>query len=621
MGLRAAGGRSGPPPKRSDSIRYIREEIPAFNVPAYEGESYTAIAPDTLDLQERARLAVNGLTGPTDAEADYEIYSHVGIYGNRPVMHHGHNDHLQMKFQEALPLMRLITGSHLNEQVDRRWMEVVLHMQGPDGLLYYPVVGRPWAGRDMAVEQFGPLPQRHYAQPYSNGRLLAAVMVYHKLTGDDLWLQVGREMVGGLWRLVLDRGDYAYFAKGQYGPDEELVPDAPIPGPWISLPFAWTMMGLAQFFRYTGYGPAGELTSKLTRYFRKHARFFDAKGRFLPEEPDGAENGLSAHLHGHTYPLLGMLDLALATQDSELVEFVREGYEHCKRLGEGLTGYFPEGLDPRQQRFSEICGVADMIALGLKLTEAGAGDYWDEVDRWTRNMFAEGQLVRYDWMYRVGAGQPHFPIDNMYETDEQVAERSVGAFASEPSPNDWFGSREQGGNSLISHCCTGNGTRTIYYLWENVVHKRGHTLQVNLLLNHASQWADVDSHIPYVGQVDVKVKHPVDLSIRIPEWVKPADAVCRVAEVERPLGWAGRYAEIGEVKPGDVVTLTFPITEHSETVWIEKRKYTLVRKGNDIVAIDPPGQICPLYQREHYRASATRWRKVVRFVSKETVHH
>ena len=52
--------------KRGDRIGYIREDIPEFDVPAYAGESYEALVPDTLDLEERAALAVNGLTGPTD---------------------------------------------------------------------------------------------------------------------------------------------------------------------------------------------------------------------------------------------------------------------------------------------------------------------------------------------------------------------------------------------------------------------------------------------------------------------------------------------------------------------------------------------------------------------------
>jgi hypothetical protein len=44
---------------------------------------------------------------------------------------------------------------------------------------------------------------------------------------------------------------------------------------------------------------------------------------------------------------------------------------------------------------------------------------------------------------------------------------------------------------------------------------------VNLLLNRASAWADLDSYIPYEGRVDVRVKRDCELAVRIPEWVKP----------------------------------------------------------------------------------------------------
>ena len=67
---------------------------------------------------------------------------------------------------------------------------------------------------------------------------------------------------------------------------------------------------------------------------------------------------------------------------------------------------------------------------------------------------------------------------------------------------------------------------------------------------------------------------------------------------ERALSWAGRYARVGGMVPGDVATLTFPIGERTDVVYIEKERFTLVRKGNDVVSISPPGRFCPLYQRE-----------------------
>ena len=305
----------------------------------------------------------------------------------------------------------------------------------------------------------------------------------------------------------------------------------------------------------------------------------------------------------------------MATGNDEWVELVRKGYEYGKAHGEVLTGYFPELLRTPSFRPSELCEVADMIALALKLTEVGIGDYLDDVDRWVRNMFAEGQLTSPEWVYRVAADLPPSRI-HPYQTTERVPERNVGGFAGWPAMNDWYAGDGHG----IMHCCTGNGTRAIYYVWQRIVTLDGENLRVNLLLNRASPWADVDSHVPYTGRVDVRIKESVRLSIRIPEWVKPADVRVQVNGADRRVNWDGRYAVAGRMKPGEVATMTFPISERTDSVWVQKEKYTLVRKGNDVVAIDPPGKYGPLYQREHYRADDTRRRRSERFVSTEQIY-
>jgi hypothetical protein len=54
-------------------------------------------------------------------------------------------------------------------------------------------------------------------------------------------------------------------------------------------------------------------------------------------------------------------------------------------------------------------------------------------------------------------------------------------------------------------------------------------------------------------------------------------------------------------------------------VIVEKRTYTLVRRGNDVVHIDPPGRNGPRYQRGHYRQGETLWRNVRRFVPDQEI--
>ncbi|MDD9985711.1 MAG: hypothetical protein OXQ31_05540 [Spirochaetaceae bacterium] len=62
-----------------------------------------------------------------------------------------------------------------------------------------------------------------------------------------------------------------------------------------------------------------------------------------------------------------------------------------------------------------------------------------------------------------------------------------------------------------------------------------------------------------------------------------------------------------------------PIGERTDVAYVEKHRYVLTRRGNDVVDIDPPGRHCPLYQRRHYRDGEPRLRTVTRFVSRENV--
>ena len=608
-------------PKRSQSIEYINPNVPEVERPAYVGTRYERLVPDTLELQEMARLAVNGLTAPTDEEADYELYWQASFTTNPPLMWHNESDIVQAKFIEALPLLRLACGSGQNAHVEQRWMEVIRQMQGPDGLLYLPKIGRPWC-------KFGAYgaapPGDHYFTAWLEGRLLGAMTIYYLLTGDEEWRAAGQRIVDGLNALAIHEGPKAHFAchefgtDGQYTPPEDPASAQHNPAAYV----AWCIQGLANYARKTAYEPALDLAGKLSHWVIEDSGHFAPDGSFLPEYPSVTR----AHFHGHTAGLLSMLDYGLAASDQEVIDFVHRGFKYGMGHGECLLGYFGEWLNVSWPVTLELCELADMIALALKLSAGGVGDYWDMADRWIRNLFYEGQLRRADWVYwradRSGELRRTPEQIPPYHTADRVVERNIGAFGSGLMPNDWLPDYPWASgwtNAGIAHCCTGNATRTIYYAWENALSHAGDRLRINLLMNRASPWADVDSHIPYKGQVDVHVKQSLDLSIRIPEWVDPKETGCVVSGQDRELRFEGRYAMVGPVAGGQTVTLVFPISERSEWIVVERRRYHVLMRGNTCVAIDPPGSSLPLFQRDFYREDVTRWREITRFVSEQSI--
>ena len=620
-------------PKRSKEIKYINPEVPKVELPAYGGESYESLVPDTLDIAEMARLAVNGLTGPTDPDADYEIYWRAAFNTNPPMVWHSESDCVQVKFMEALPMMRLASGSSQDMQVEQRWMELLLQMQGPDGLLYLSKIGRPWAkfgayGKEPAGD--------YYTSHLICGRLLGTMALYYKMTGDEKWKEAGNRVVDGLEKLLVYDGK-AHFVCHEFGIDGSYTPlENPANAVHNHATYiAWTLQGLSQFGKSADCPKAIDLAHKLFRCVVEDCNSFDQNGHFLPEYP--AEQQRKAghpvgmiHFHGHTLTLLATLDYALAASDQDAIDFVRRGFEYAMTQGECRLGFFAEWLNQPNPNTLEMCELAEMVGLAVKLSAAGAGDYWDMADRWIRNLFHEGQLrpEHVQWMHWLSERTATTEIEPMklppYHTDENAIERNVGAFGGWLSPNDWipagFPHNIHWKAPGIQHCCTGNSTRAIYYVWENMLSYDSGKLRINLLMNRASQWADIDSHIPYAGQVDLKIKQSLELAVRIPEWVEPDQAKCTVNGKTVKIKWDGRYANVGKVEADDVVTLNFPIEERVEWIYVEKRTYRILLRGNTCVAIDPPGTNCPLFQREHLRSDTVRWKKTERFVSNKIIN-
>ncbi|MBL9215332.1 MAG: glycoside hydrolase family 127 protein [Opitutaceae bacterium] len=633
-GLLAAAGAAAETAVRETKVRFIRQDTPAFSVPAYRGERYSELVPDTLDIQERINLAVNGLTGPTDAEKDYLIYFRTVLMAKPPKLQHDDSDICQMKFMEALPLMRVASGSDWNAQVDPVWMRTALRMIGPDGLAYWPSL--PWAPN---ADVWNPhaIGADHYAMPLFCGRLLGAMSVYLLRDPSGPWKDEARKVVDGLRGVAIEQGDYAYFPYGGFAPGRPRVRTAEMPLGIASSLAGWTTQGLSQYYRASGYEPARELAGRLARYIAYHGKYYGPDGEFLPNN-SGYEDRLEemraqgipvtsslVHFQHHTVPLLGILDYALVANDRELAEFVRRSFDWARRQGNDLVGYFPENLNnPNELETAETCQLAGMIGLALKLSQAGLGDYWDNADRWIRNQFAENQLQQADWMYHMIEGTlttnkiriAPSAVDPVVESADRVPERVVGGFAGWPTANDWF----VGHGTGMQQCCTGNGTRALYYIWEHILTRTDAGLRVNLLLNRPSPWADVLSHVPYNGRVEVKLKQDCPrLEVRIPSWTRPAEVACTVNGQPRTLAWNGRYAVVGAVAARDQVAVTFPIVERKVGVDIQRQHYYLTIKGHDVVDIYPRGRFAPYYQRNHYRRDDTRWRMMPRFVSAESI--
>jgi len=547
----------------------------------FDDAFYAAQVPDTLDLAERAGLAIHAMTQSVRRTADsgyLSIWWGGAINRNPPVLFRPYG-YLYGKFAESLPLLRLVSGSQENLYVDAAWRQELARLLREATL----PSGETIPGGPLGVD---------------GGRYLVAASVHFAIEGDPEWQDLARDYVARI-RGFVDKGEYGYFA--------------PPPTGWGATFLGWGVQGLTQVFRSTGDPLAGHYAKKLAYYLKDHAQVLGPEGQFLARHD--SPKGPALHFHHNANALESLSEYALAFDDRPMGEFARKGYLWARARGSPLVGFFPEYLDDwpddRGVVDCEACCTADMIQLALNLTRAGLADYWDDVDRYVRNQFAEMQITDTGRLASLAARSPTVPV-GQDEDAEGMPDRLLGDFAGWSGANDFY----IGVGPGIQHCCLGNCSRALYAVWANILDWHAGSLRVNLLLNRASAWADLNSYIPYEGRAEIRLKQDCTLLIRIPEWATASEVRCAVNEVRRALEWEGRYAVVGPVGRGDVVRLEFPLSERTVTETIGGLTYTLTLRGNEVVEIQPPGRNYPYYQRQPYRSGQARWRVATRFVPK-----
>ncbi len=639
----ARAAASGPPavehapfhkPADLPPVKFMRDNIPQAAVVSVRGEYTDALVPDTCDLEERARLFLDKfLNSITVAELMNEPFNRgrFDLFPPRLTLDTGSYTCGMPKYREGLPLLRMMTGSTKGLDIDQAWAENVLKCIGPDGLYYVPRAGRPWD----VIGAYEFWPNAKNVQFYTflatcNGRLLGSLATYYENTGDEVWNRTARGVVDGLAKQAVPVDDWAFFpnftpvygeppltreqiqkaiaeaSKGTTGESEHNY----------ALWQTWIATGLAQYYRVSGYEPAKQLAYRLVNYMRRT--------KYIEE--------WESHFHCISLGMQCMLELARVAHDQELAEYARRQYDFAK-TGETMIalpqiGFFVNG---QGNEGMEGCVIGDMAALAAKLTQLDMGDqYWEDVDRYARNTltaiqrthpgYAEtvfAKLWEKGKQHGVAAGSCRSAVE-YHQLADHLPQRLVGSFGCNTLPNDIFAT------DYFDSCCNGNCSRALYYVWESILKydRSRQELKVNLMLNRTSPWADVDSYMPYTGRVEIKAKRPLtSLQVRAATWVDKPQVACRVGGETRRISWKGNYLEAGSVKPGETVTLEFPIAERREKLESFEHRYEAVFRGNDCVEMTPGGEYYTLFQRGHYRQEEPRYVKARRFACENTVDY
>jgi len=582
-----------------------------------QGERYEAEVPDTLDLAERARIALGGLIGFLDYRNNGCTFGHGYLSTNPPFMTRVYGKSQNWgKIAEDIVLTRRMCGSR--EDLDRQVITF-------NGMM---------DDAELKKTESHPVPLARI--------MLALIALDEQSHTEALRNEIAHCAQCMLEKLSLDEGRHqAYFGTPEHRWDrEDGQHEIGVMGYWLQVFSHGTVLRSLVVAQETDCVTVPGDRLQMLKNTLLAPRFWSPEAH--PRLVVPAEHGqFGGHHHSYTQALLGLLYYAHATGDTAVMTFVRESYEYMRTYGIARIGLF-----------GEACTTGDMTFLAIRLSQWGVGDYWEDVDQTVRNHLVELQITDTEKLHQLVTGHG-VPLEELTlggwceDVDtERVIERCKGIFLSDASHPTLIPFRKEHvpyrSNVQWVICCTGNCTKALYEAWDAIVDfdESTRTAQVNLLLNRASPWLDVNSFLPHEGRVSIRNKKAEKVSVRVPLWVDREAVDCEIdGDLVQPVMLGNKIFLTG-LEPGDEVTITFPMVERMERLsvvlpregfWLESTtprdgmedlqavKYTLYFRGNTLVDIAPrdrnPG--LPLYgdrTLERFRAKCGT-RRVERFVA------
>ena len=453
------------------------------------------------------------------------------------------------------------------------------------------------------------------AKPYCDvlgeGRQLLAYAVWYQHDQNPLWQRLAEKKIHRLAELTQSKEGTFYYRKGRgYTPGESaegtIIPIADhgvydvekgMTGSPAAYMVGFIPQACANWSRLIGDRSLLDLGGGLANYLVRYGEMLDPDFGHVLADHD-------AHV---AHCLLSNLAFALTAQDPEMIKWVKKGFDYYVKHREQRDD--PDRLGILLADPTCSCFVSSMVDTALLLTQAGYGNYWEKIDRWVRNTVVNQQVQEAD-VEAIKA----LPIDNVPHLEpawyrlEDGPDRCLGT---------WCHSLTVRNRSI--GCCNGDSPRMLYFIWHNIVTFSDEQLRVNLLLNRPSPWVDIDSYLPFKGKVVIHVKEKCsEFLIRIPEWTDWNAVDCSLNGKSRKYRWSKSHIDIGRVKKGDTVTVTFPLRHRTVKTSSLGKSCQVEIKGNTIVDINPDvGLSIVTRNHEKYRSRQAPMKKSLRFVSTE----
>ncbi len=553
--------------------------------------------PASFSIQDRASLTMNHMLENSDPKFNYVPWVGVTLGEDPP-----HFVHHRLDWTEVLPydiygwvVARDLTGRTDAEEREAAQRALYLSFFNElDGFIHSPK--SPWN-------------ERYPMCLWEQTRALYALVYWYLDDPDERILGYIKGIVDGVFSLsrqegkqrVLPNDVIRHIGQGYYSVAAMVDP-------------------LVKVYEITGDSKAFLLAEGLTHFMLSGRNgFFDEEGRF------------STFYRTVVSSVNGLSRFAALVDDPKITERVKRIHDHARSLS---TTY---GSTPCTE---PACSNMELTQSALSLIKLGFDEYWDEIDRVSRNQVAEAQFLdpsewvkskakkgrildKETWVYEYY--KPDLAV-LPYDDYTNVVQRSLGGFMWTSADEHLFVP------ASLMLCCSAHALRTFHLLWQNTLTEDWSGVTVNLHYNAENALGEVISYEPYAGRTSVILRKNAALRVRIPEHAVGSKVQGKRGGKPVPIEVKGRYASFGPANAGEEYSLEFDLhprtTEETQHVFVnkdasklrEKKRYQARWRGNTVIEITPESrEEKRIYKRQHLDTDTVKQENVSHFVSSKDI--
>lgn len=386
--------------------------------------------------------------------------------------------------------------------------------------------------------------------------------------------ELGSRLVRTLDGYILENGDWDFYRMGAIARQGGVPLSQPV------LDFYATLKGFAligntgrmieallEFYLAAGDGAALQLAERLSRIH------FDVSTR-----PDGSTPA-AEHIHTHSLfgTYRGLLQYGLLARQPVYVERIAETYKTTVKRHVRSSGFISHDLG--KETDGETAAPGDAAQLALWLSRAGYPEFLDDAERIVRARILPSQITGL-----IGLAPR---LEDGKDEHQNLDRRMLGAFGG-------MHSHSHGGKNPTTDI-TASDLHTLCDIYTHIVEGTPLGLQVNFHFDFEDERICLHSSRDQAAHVDILLKLPQPLFIRIPGWAPCESVRLRLNGQPTPPGWMGRFLMISK-QPGPAqiqVEYALPVTYLDETT--DGVTYHFTWRGDEIISMTLNTDWLPFY--------------------------